>query len=343
MKRLLFLISILWISVTAHGQNLDIWGVSHLPNTPRVGDTVTITVLVINQSTTTAWNPAPIPTGNGVARLAIGLPVGVLVVRPGLLAIEGPDASYYNSLQILDSSNFRVQLAQPIAPQSSTQIQFRVIAKGVGTGNILPQLIFPTGEGSEGGGTNSVQHPITVQQPLPVTFLTFNAYRKEATAVLDWITATEQHNKGFDIERSHDGNSWSKIGFTATKAVNGNSSEKLDYTFIDEQPLTGINFYRLKQTDLDGKYTYSEVRQVVFDKAGNISLYPNPAKEYVTITGLKGSETIFLYSVTGQLLGTHQANARGIYGLPLHGLAKGIYYVKVSSKDVYRNFKLIIE
>ena len=77
--------------------------------------------------------------------------------------------------------------------------------------------------------------------------------------LLYWTTATEKNNMGFEIQRSGDGYNFNKIGFVHTKAASGNSSLKLNYGFSDIGFSTGANYYRLKQTDRDGKFMYSGI------------------------------------------------------------------------------------
>lgn len=74
--------------------------------------------------------------------------------------------------------------------------------------------------------------------------------------LLVWQTIKEKDNEGFEIERSQDGIAWNSIGFVAG---NGNTVETHDYEFLDDKPLKGINYYRLKQVSSDGKYEYSRI------------------------------------------------------------------------------------
>src|SRR5690554_1839436 len=92
-----------------------------------------------------------------------------------------------------------------------------------------------------------------------------------------------------------------KIGFTSTQAENGSNSATLNYQFLDEQPMSGANFYRLKQVDFDGSFDYSIVRQLVFDNFKNaVQIYPNPAQDYVVVEGLNSKATIHIINAVGQ-------------------------------------------
>lgn len=109
---------------------------------------------------------------------------------------------------------------------------------------------------------------------LPVEYISFSAKKKNEKVLLSWQTASEYNNAYFELERSIDGRNFESLG--SVKGA-GNSHELLDYSFMDTSPRIGINYYRLKQIDYDGKYEYSELRSVIFDSEKDIiSLYPNP-------------------------------------------------------------------
>ncbi len=111
---------------------------------------------------------------------------------------------------------------------------------------------------------------------MPVELLAFDVELKDDNAHLSWQTASEINNKGFEVEHSEDGNIWRNIGF-----VNGevNSDRLNDYQFIHESSTIGLNYYRLKQLDLDGVYTYSDIKAIeVLRYDSQWSVYPNPVK-----------------------------------------------------------------
>lgn len=108
---------------------------------------------------------------------------------------------------------------------------------------------------------------------LPIKVISFTARKNDKEVILNWQTATEINNKGFEIERSGDGTSWTKIGF-----INGsiNSSIEKNYQFTDFNPVAGNNFYRLRQLDIDNKASYSLVVSVNIVKSGFYSISNNP-------------------------------------------------------------------
>ena len=104
---------------------------------------------------------------------------------------------------------------------------------------------------------------------LPVEILHFEAKPKENANILTWQTADETHNKGFSIERSLDGKTFENIGFAKSIGSHAN------YEFQDDTPLS-ISYYRLRQTDVDGKETLSKVVSIIREGADEITLFPNP-------------------------------------------------------------------
>jgi hypothetical protein len=120
----------------------------------------------------------------------------------------------------------------------------------------------------------------SLSTPLPVELISFNAKAQDKSVLLTWSTATEINNKDFTIERSLNSKDWSSIG-----SVNGagNSTVRIDYRFTDEKPNQGISYYRLKQTDFDGAYKYSNVVSVDREKIDQLYAYPNPSTNSFTL------------------------------------------------------------
>lgn len=119
---------------------------------------------------------------------------------------------------------------------------------------------------------------------LPVEFVSFVGESEGETSVLSWQTASERQTSHFKVLRLEDGGDWKEIG---TVDAAGESQYLLDYRFVDENPLTGDNYYRLETVDLDGSTEYSDVVHVYFSGSENFVVFPNPAKAggWVTIKG----------------------------------------------------------
>lgn len=134
----------------------------------------------------------------------------------------------------------------------------------------------------------------------PVDLVFFEAKSNTTTIDLNWQTASEEDNEGFEIERSADGKSWEIIDFVLGE---GTSVQTNNYQYTDDKPLLGLNYYRLKQVDFDGDFEYSSTKVVKFkSEEANTSIYPNLVKDQLHITNGEGIATI--YNSIGQLVET---------------------------------------
>lgn len=174
--------------------------------------------------------------------------------------------------------------------------------------------------------------------PLPITLLDFTAIKKVRNVVLNWSTASEQNNDRFEIERTTDGINWITI---QTISGNGNSNTVIHYTGIDKNPTNGTNYYRLKQIDFNGEYTFSNVRSVVFTAPAELNVFPNPAKNIVTIN--RGADAVIqIINELGQIMHADQEISGNSTTFNLSGLNSGVYFVKVQDEDSIYNRKIII-
>ena len=96
---------------------------------------------------------------------------------------------------------------------------------------------------------------------LPVTFISFNGVLQNNSAILTWSTANELNNKGYEVQRSNDGINFTDIGFVAGQ---GNSSQQNNYSYTDYKIVSGSNYYRLKQMDVEGRFNYSSTIRLDF-------------------------------------------------------------------------------
>jgi hypothetical protein len=111
--------------------------------------------------------------------------------------------------------------------------------------------------------------------PMPITLVNIQAENQHHQNWLWWQTASEINNAYFTIERSQNGQTFLPIGKVDG---GGNTTGMADYRFIDENPLLGWNYYRLKQTDFDGTFSYSPVVTARYEPIGNLEVYPNPTE-----------------------------------------------------------------
>jgi len=158
------------------------------------------------------------------------------------------------------------------------------------------------------------------QAALPVELTEFTAKANKVAVDLMWETASEIDNDFFVIERSSDARRFEAIGKVEGS---GSTASISNYSFIDKNPLKGNNYYRLKQTDFDGAYEYSDIRNVNFD-GEELQIYPNPsfAGNEITIQGELNSP-IRIYNSIGQVTAILQAGEVN----KLLNLPAGIYFL----------------
>ncbi len=188
--------------------------------------------------------------------------------------------------------------------------------------------------------TNNVTLSVTTAAPVELT--QFKAHIEGAATHLDWTTATETNNKGFSIERSPDGVHWKTLDFMDGK---GNSHEEVFYSFIDEQPLFGLNYYRLLQVDFDGHETRSPMVHVARKgQPGQVLVYPNPVVAgtdcLVASDFGEGNEarSMRLWDAAGRQVATF-LNAQH---LNTADLKPGIYWLEVQSDQGYSVEKVVV-
>jgi hypothetical protein len=123
----------------------------------------------------------------------------------------------------------------------------------------------------------------TIAQPLPVTLTSFDAAPQGTGVAVNWATASEQRNAGFEVQRSADGVSFTTL---ATVAGMGTTQNAHTYSYFDAAPLRATTYYRLKQLDLDGAFAYSPVVavQAAATSTAALSIYPNPTTDRATVT-----------------------------------------------------------
>jgi hypothetical protein len=173
-------------------------------------------------------------------------------------------------------------------------------------------------------------------EPLPIRLLSFYVrfVEKDHKVQVDWVTSIEINNDFFTVERSVNGTDWEVI---ATVDGAGNSSTELHYSIDDKDPYPGLSYYRLKQTDFDGLFTYSPVRTVEINSLGysEITIYPNPTFSEITIQGSEDElAQIGIWNTVGQDVTTltrqvGQSDSRRV--IDLSNLSPGLYYIRTKT------------
>ncbi len=187
--------------------------------------------------------------------------------------------------------------------------------------------------------------------PLPVELISFDAAVETSGVLLSWITASEINNDYFTIARSRDGLNFVEI---IKQPGHGNSNTLLQYSAVDNAPAEGINYYRLMQTDYDGKFTCFPIKAVEYGSAnhtGNViikSIGPNPFKTDFNITYSLDKQEEVALTITnafGQLVYKKLVNANeglNVFNFKAgNGLSSGIYIVTLMGDDEVVTKKII--
>ncbi|QHJ05850.1 T9SS type A sorting domain-containing protein [Hymenobacter busanensis] len=167
-----------------------------------------------------------------------------------------------------------------------------------------------------------------IQPPLPVNLVSFVAKANKGRVYLDWVTAQEQNNRGFEVLRSRDGRNFSSIAF---KEGRGTTASRSAYSHVDNTPVTGTSFYRLKQIDTDGKETLSPIQTVVIGEGAQLALFPNPVETTlnIVVSDVAADATVTVLDLLGRTVLNQPLPADG--QLNLSSLKPGTYVVNVVS------------
>jgi hypothetical protein len=192
-------------------------------------------------------------------------------------------------------------------------------------------------------GSGEVEDYYLAPFTLPVELTDYTANLTPDCGVqLDWVTATETNNDYFTIERSSDGENWTKI---AQVKGHGNSTQTLHYTYIDKGHVPGTNYYHLTQTDFDGKINDLPKRSVNVDCEANpgISMSPNPASTVLCVA-LEGIEVqsveLSFIDMSSRIIAKKQVNPSE--AIDVSDIPMGNYTVIVQAADFRKYIKLVV-
>ncbi|KAA0992802.1 T9SS type A sorting domain-containing protein [Dyadobacter aurulentus] len=171
---------------------------------------------------------------------------------------------------------------------------------------------------------------LIAESALPVTLIEFLAVGRENQAYLSWTTSTETNSDHFDIQRSADGKQWQSIGHVPSHQE---SLTEETYSFVDYNPLTGENLYRLKMVDQDSTFAFSRIQSLSFDGDSKVKLYPNP----LTVSNILNISTDEPEKITG--VAVHDLNGKQVLqtkwkpAIDIQNLASGLYLLQISYTD----------
>jgi subtilisin-like proprotein convertase family protein len=188
----------------------------------------------------------------------------------------------------------------------------------------------------------SIKISFTPPVVTPVSLLTFSGYREGSHNFLKWSTASEQTNKGFQVERSTDGVNYSSIGFVNSKALNGNSSSLLQYGFNDNNLSGSKQYYRLRQIDIDSREKLSNIILIKGQRPTRLNLsglFPNPANNIVNIildAPVADDVKLMVTDLSGKLIKQQSASVEaGTNTIPIDisRFTSGTYSIKLTCKS----------
>lgn len=163
---------------------------------------------------------------------------------------------------------------------------------------------------------------------LPLQWLSFTAQQQTDDVLLKWSTAREENTSDFILQHSNNGVAWNEIGSIAA----GSSHAINNYSYTHTTPVSGINYYRILQRNIDGRSSDSDIRSVRLKLQGRMfSVVNNPVENGVLQVKLMKAASSCLYSSDGKLVWQGQMKA-GINNIPIDRYVKGVYLIKVEGE-----------
>ncbi|MFM2359256.1 MAG: hypothetical protein RLY16_1249, partial [Bacteroidota bacterium] len=204
------------------------------------------------------------------------------------------------------------------------------------TGATINGVLYAQFDGitSFSGGTAATG--VGLGTPLPVTLLSFNATRTGKVNKITWSTVREINANSFVVERSLDGRNFTEIGRVA---ASGNSTSTLDYSFIDNTPVRGFNYYRLRLVDRDNSARYSTVKNVRNEGSADVAIYPNPVNNamQLNIAADKSDRaTVQIFDLSGKMVYSQASSINeglNYFNINTSKLNNGAYVIKVQLTD----------
>jgi hypothetical protein len=220
---------------------------------------------------------------------------------------------------------------------AGTDISNLSITLGIDTLSKGPHQLFIRTPGSltaSAGFANDV--------PLPLTWLYAKGEIIDGQSHLTWATAEEHNTKSFEIEHSLDGHAYAPIGTTPAA---GNSQQPKEYTWIHTTPATGANYYRIKQVDLDNKFTYSSIIPLLYNPSlTQTTAVPNPFSNSLTVVLATPADRSILtiYNTAGlPLLKTQLPDGTRQQNIDLSALPAGVYFLQLKSGTHQETLRLL--
>jgi Secretion system C-terminal sorting domain len=292
----------------------------------------------------------PIVPGLDVANQNVSINVSALPSGPHILYIRSQDANGIWSLTNVVFFDNSVAPAYPPAPPAAGNVQqleyFIDTDPGFGLGT---PVSFTAGTDittsfSVNGLANGTHNfyirsrnnpwslttvvPFVVGSITPVNWLYIRGEIKDKASLIEWATASEQNSLQFELEHSMDGRNFTPI---ATVPAAGNSNTQKSYSAVHTGPVRGINFYRIKQVDMDGSFRYSAIISLLKQGSGGMQVSPNPARNFfvLLLDGAAVPVQLNLYNGSGQRVMQQQLPAALRHTINTSNLPAGQYLLEI--------------
>jgi subtilisin-like proprotein convertase family protein len=188
----------------------------------------------------------------------------------------------------------------------------------------------------------SLSYCRNLQFALPVSWLSFTAKASGAnSAALQWEVANEVNVASYEVQVATDGVNYKSIGVVMPR---NRANTIATYNFIHNNVNAPVVYYRIKQIDTDGKFSYSKVARVNFGKSAELQVLPNPASNYVFVQNTVNMQALQLFAIDGKLVWKQQNVKAQNATIPVAGLTNGVYQLQVVDVNgKVENVKVIVQ
>ncbi len=186
----------------------------------------------------------------------------------------------------------------------------------------------------------------TLGTPLPIQLVDFRVRNIDSAVAITWATASERNNEHFEIEKSTNGEHFVKI--LETKSLAGNSNTLMKYIVYDKNPSSGISYYRLKQVDFDGKYSYSDIQVLNRVDKNTTGLSRIRCNEnviaFVYNSDNNQSSELQLIDASGKIIFSTSISGIGarVASIPRTSISNGLYILRLINNKQEKNYKIIV-
>ena len=287
------------------------------------------------------WDTIKLTADANAAFVLAGASPNVTNLQATTQQLTSPHATLYQAGQVIVSS----ESLPSSTVGNNTGTEYEYVIKP--TTNIQPSVTYYF----RVNATNYFNPlpTLTTGAVLPVQLVNFSVIKDGKKVKLQWSTASEQNNDRFEVEKSIDGSVWKNI---ATVKGMGTSSQAQHYNSYDASPASGINYYRLKQVDVDGRSNISDIRSIRFNEASKaiISVSPNPVRGVVNfkLDNISASNLVAVFSdVNGTIL--YQQKYKNVQANTINKLnlsqppAAGVYILKLQADGLSESIRVVVQ